>query len=81
MSGTIFRSKLLCDNTWLIQGEGCTSYLVVGDERGLVIDTGFSTQNIQQYAQSLTDSPSGGLPTRTGTLTTPAATDGLSAPS
>ncbi len=57
MSGTIFRSKLLCDNTWLIQGEGCTSYLVVGDERGLVIDTGFSTQNIQQYAQSLTDRP------------------------
>lgn len=57
MSGTIFHSRLLCTNTWLIQGDGCTSYLVVGDECGLVIDTGYAVENIQAYAQTLTDKP------------------------
>jgi hydroxyacylglutathione hydrolase len=57
MSESIFRSKPLCPNTWLIQSEGCTSYLVVGDERGILIDTGFATENIQKYVQTLTDKP------------------------
>lgn len=57
MSNTIFCSRPLCSNTWLIQGDGCSSYLVVGDKCGLVIDTGFATENIQAYAQSLTDKP------------------------
>jgi glyoxylase-like metal-dependent hydrolase (beta-lactamase superfamily II) len=54
---TIFRSRPLCTNTWLIQGDGSTSYLVVGDKRGVVIDTGFATENLQAYAQALTDKP------------------------
>jgi glyoxylase-like metal-dependent hydrolase (beta-lactamase superfamily II) len=57
MSKTIFKSRPLCTNTWLIQGDGCTSYLVVGDKCGVVIDTGFATENIQAYAQSLTNKP------------------------
>ena len=57
MSNTIFQSRPICTNTWLIQGDGSSSYLVVGDERGVVIDTGFATENIQEYAQSLTDKP------------------------
>jgi glyoxylase-like metal-dependent hydrolase (beta-lactamase superfamily II) len=57
MSDTIFRSKLLCTKTWLVQGEGCTSYLVVGDTCGVMIDTGFAIENIQSYAQTLTDKP------------------------
>lgn len=57
MSSTIFSSRPICTNTWVIQGDGCTSYLVVGDECGVVIDTGFATENIQEYAQSLTDRP------------------------
>jgi len=57
MSDTIFRSRPIAANTWLIQGDGCNSYLVVGDRRGVVIDTGFATENIQRYAQSLTDRP------------------------
>ncbi len=57
MSDIIFRSKLLCTNTWLIQGEGCNSYLVVGDKCGVVIDTGFAIENIQKYAQTLTEIP------------------------
>jgi glyoxylase-like metal-dependent hydrolase (beta-lactamase superfamily II) len=57
MANTIFHSRQICRNTWVIQGDGCTSYLVVGDERGVVIDTGFAAENIQEYAQSLTDKP------------------------
>ena len=57
MSDTLFRSRPICTNTWLIQGDGCTSYLVVGDKCGVLIDTGFATENIQKYAQSLTDKP------------------------
>jgi glyoxylase-like metal-dependent hydrolase (beta-lactamase superfamily II) len=57
MSNTIFHSRLLCTNTWLIQGDGSNSYLVVGDRRGVLIDTGFATENIQRYAQTLTNKP------------------------
>jgi hydroxyacylglutathione hydrolase len=57
MSNTIYHSRPICTNTWLIQGDGCTSYLVVGEERGVVIDTGYALENIQAYAQTLTDKP------------------------
>lgn len=57
MSTTVFKSRPICTNTWHITGDGCTSYLVVGDQRGLVIDTGFSLENIREFAQSLTDKP------------------------
>jgi len=52
-----FRSKPIHPETWLIEAEGCTVYLLVGDEQGLVIDTGYSAKNIRAYAQSLTDKP------------------------
>jgi hydroxyacylglutathione hydrolase len=57
MPDSIFNSKKLCADTWLIQGDGCSSYLVVGDTYGVMIDTGFSTENIQKYARSLTGKP------------------------
>jgi len=57
MLSSIFSSKKICNNTWLIQGEGCNSYLVVGNKQALLIDTGFATENIQRYAQKLTSVP------------------------
>jgi hydroxyacylglutathione hydrolase len=57
MSETIFHSKLIGASTWLIQGDGSNSYLVVGNERGVVIDTGFAIENLQKYAQTLTEKP------------------------
>lgn len=57
MSNTVFYSTLLSKNTWLIQGDGCSSYLVVGEACGVVVDTGFSTENIRAYAQTLTEIP------------------------
>lgn len=57
MEGNVFTSRMLTKNTWIIFGEGCTSYLLVGQKVGLMIDSGFSTENIQKYAQSLIDVP------------------------
>ena len=57
MKSNFFLSRLICPNTWLIQGDGANSYLVVGDERGVLIDTGFAIENIQRYAQTLTNKP------------------------
>jgi len=57
MAKTTFRSRLISKDTWLIQGDGCTSYLMVGEKTGLVIDTGYALENIHEYAQSLTDKP------------------------
>ena len=57
MPSTIFQSKSISPNTWLIQGDGCNSYLVVGEKAGIVIDTGYAVENIQEYAQTLTPKP------------------------
>jgi hydroxyacylglutathione hydrolase len=57
MSETIFHSQPIFPSTWLIQGDGSNSYMVVGDKRGVVIDTGFAIENIQEYAQTLTNRP------------------------
>jgi glyoxylase-like metal-dependent hydrolase (beta-lactamase superfamily II) len=54
---TTFSSEAIHYDTWLIQGDGSNSYLLVGNMYGLVIDTGFAIENIQKYAQSLTDKP------------------------
>lgn len=52
-----FTAQPLLEHTWLIRSDGCTAYLVVGEERGLVIDTGFGTGNIKAFAQTLTEKP------------------------
>ncbi len=54
---TYFRSKPIRPKTWLIEAEGCTAYLLVGEDYGLVIDTGYSGKNVRAYAQSLMDKP------------------------
>lgn len=57
MADSVYHSRPICTNTWLIQGDGSNSYLVVGDKLGVLIDTGFAIENIQKYAQGLTDKP------------------------
>lgn len=57
MENRIYSSKLIAPDTWLILGDGCTSYLVAGSQKGIMIDTGFAEGNIREYASSLTDKP------------------------
>lgn len=55
--GSSLTAQQLCEDTWLIAFEGCTGYLVVGEERGALIDTGFGTEDIRPFVQALTDKP------------------------
>ena len=52
-----FESKLIKDNTWMIFGRGCTAYLLVGDDFGVMIDTGENYEDIHEYVTTLTDKP------------------------
>ncbi len=52
-----FTSRLIGRNTYIIQGEGCDSYLLLGDDEALMIDAGESVHNIREYAEKLTDLP------------------------
>ncbi len=52
-----FESTKVAENTWLIVSHGSTSYLCVGDEQGLVIDTGDSYGNLREYCEQLCGKP------------------------
>jgi hydroxyacylglutathione hydrolase len=55
--GSALTARALCEDTWLIGVDGCTGYLVVGDERGILIDTGFGTEDVHDFVQKLTNKP------------------------
>lgn len=54
-----FESKLLAPKTWQIRTPmlGCTAYLLAGEKEGVMIDSGESTENLREYAESLCDVP------------------------
>ena len=52
-----FVSQLVKNNTWMITGRGCTAYLCVGDNFGVMIDTGEYYEDIHEYVSTLTDKP------------------------
>lgn len=54
---TYFRAKPIAKDTWLIEAEGCTCYLLKGEAESLVIDTGYSGKNIRAFAEKLTGNP------------------------
>lgn len=57
MAHKIFASRQINDNTWVITGSGCDSYLLLGEDEAFMIDSGMSDADIRAYAQSLTDLP------------------------
>ncbi len=52
-----FSIRLICENTWIITGEGCDCYLLEGENEAIMIDAGCSNENIRAYAQSFTSKP------------------------
>jgi hydroxyacylglutathione hydrolase len=54
---TPFTYRRYDPNTFIIQGEGCDSYLLLGEKEGLMIDTGQSRRNLKEYVQTITDLP------------------------
>ena len=51
------------ENTWRIEDGGVRFFLLAGTEKALLIDTGMTTVNAREIAQSLTDLPVGLLNT------------------
>jgi glyoxylase-like metal-dependent hydrolase (beta-lactamase superfamily II) len=49
-----FSFKELRPRTWLINNDGCTSYVLVGDDTALMIDTGYGVYDPRSYAEKVT---------------------------
>jgi hydroxyacylglutathione hydrolase len=53
-----FETRLIAPRTWAIGDHGCdVIYLVAGDERALLIDTGWGIGDLPGVVASLTDLP------------------------
>jgi glyoxylase-like metal-dependent hydrolase (beta-lactamase superfamily II) len=52
-----FSARMFHKGTWVISGEGCDCYLLEGEHEAIMIDTGESRDNIQEFAQTLTKKP------------------------
>lgn len=59
MNNDYFHAESIARDTWRItcSDGGCSSYLLVGDTEGLVIDTGFTVQDLRAFAESLAGRP------------------------
>lgn len=57
MDEPFYESKEIASGTFRILSDGDYSYLVVGDDEALAIDTGYGCGNIREYCQSLTPKP------------------------
>lgn len=57
MDEPYFRAEEIAPNTWKILSSGDHSYLLVGEEEGISVDTGYGAGNIREYLQTLTDKP------------------------
>jgi len=53
-----YRARKIFENTWIIDiGAMCLCYLLVGEEKALVIDTGMNPANLREYLETITDKP------------------------
>ena len=53
-----YRARQINKNTWVVDiGAICYSYLLVGEEKALVIDTGMNPANLREFYETITDLP------------------------
>ena len=52
-----YEVKQIADNTWQIASSGDYHYLVVGDEEGIAIDTGYGAGDLREYLEELCGKP------------------------
>ncbi|MCD7917985.1 MAG: MBL fold metallo-hydrolase [Clostridiales bacterium] len=57
MDEPYYEPKLIAPNTWQIMSSGDYHYLLVGDEEGITIDTGYGAGNLREYLESLCGKP------------------------
>lgn len=56
-----FTKRQITENTWVIEGVGCLSYLLIGEKCAMMIDAGQSTLNLKAYVEKITDKPITGV--------------------
>ena len=53
-----YRARKIFPNTWIVDiGAVCCCYLLVGEKKALVIDTGMNPANLREYLETITDKP------------------------
>ncbi len=57
MDEPYFQSEQIANNTYKILSDGDYSYLVIGADEAVLIDSGYGAGNIREYAAGLTDRP------------------------
>jgi hydroxyacylglutathione hydrolase len=57
MENIPFVARKFNKNTWVIEGVGCYSYLVLGSGRAMMVDTGMSKTNLREFVETLTELP------------------------
>ena len=55
--GYIYGKWMTFDNTWTIPFGGVYCYLLVGEEKALLIDTAYGVGNLRQFVEGITDKP------------------------
>ena len=49
-----FTARKITPNTWVITGAGCETYLLLGDEMAMLIDSGMSPLDLNAFCRTLT---------------------------
>lgn len=57
MDEPYYDAKKIAPDTWAVISDGDYSYLVIGDDEAIVIDSGAGAGNLQCFMQALTDRP------------------------
>ena len=61
MMNRVFTKRKIQEDTWLIEGVGCYSYLLIGKESAILIDSGMSKRNLKEYCEEITNLPIKGV--------------------
>ena len=56
-----YTARKITPNTWVITGMGCETYLLLGDEMAMLIDSGMSPLDLKSFCRTLTDLPFAGV--------------------
>lgn len=71
MDEPYYEPKLIAPDTWQIMSSGDYHYLLVGDEEGISIDTGYGAGNLREYLEGLCGKPPSGCKTEAAGLRIP----------
>ncbi|MDD4796579.1 MAG: MBL fold metallo-hydrolase [Eubacteriales bacterium] len=53
----IFTARKFHESTWVITGRGCECYLLIGENKAMLVDAGQSRRNLREFVQTITDLP------------------------